>query len=128
MAEDIEFERTALLSMLGFESMLHHPSLIGAREQTFARWKTRYVHAYRKAHRAHYEAMADLAAKLESLRPKAQALTRSMASLNWGLRWPSLPLSLLISRGLRAPCRCARTPPKPLSPGRTALPQVRVAS
>ena len=36
VADDIEFERTALRSMLGFESMLHDPSPIGAREQTFA--------------------------------------------------------------------------------------------
>ena len=38
--EDIEFERTSLLNMLGFESMLHDPSLIGAREENFTRWKT----------------------------------------------------------------------------------------
>jgi hypothetical protein len=76
VAEDIEFERTTLLSSLGFEGMLHDPSLIGAREQTFTRWKTRYVHAYRKAHWAHYEAVVSLAGKLETLRPKAQALTR----------------------------------------------------
>ena len=56
--------------------MLHDPSLIGGRKQNFARWKTRYVHAYSKVHRAHYEAVADLATKLDSLRPKAQALTR----------------------------------------------------
>ena len=30
-------------------------------------WKTRYVHAYRRAHRTHYEAVADLARKLETL-------------------------------------------------------------
>ena len=72
----IEFDPTALLSRLGFESMLHDPSLIGGRKQNFARLKTRYVHAYSKVHRAHYEAVADLATKLDSLRPKAQALTR----------------------------------------------------
>ena len=69
--EDIEFERTSLLHMLGFESMLHDPSTIGAREENFTRWKTSYIHAYRKAHRAHYEAVAELAAKQEILRPKA---------------------------------------------------------
>jgi hypothetical protein len=87
----IEFDRTALLSMLGFESMLHDPSLIGGREQNFARWKTRYVHAYRKVHRAHYEAVADLAAKLDSLRPKAQVLTRmtgmSVHKMRLGSKW-----------------------------------------
>ena len=46
--------------------MLHDPSPIGVREQTVALWKTRYVHAYRKAHRAHYEAVAARAAKLET--------------------------------------------------------------
>lgn len=82
--EAIAFERTNLLNMLGFESMLHDLSLIGAREENFTRWKTSYIHAYRKAHRAHYEAMADLAAKLETLRPKAGALTRMNGILELG--------------------------------------------
>lgn len=67
--EAIEFERTALLNRLGFESMLRDPSLIGACEKNFALWKTSYVHAYRKAHRAHYEAVADLDGQLVRLSP-----------------------------------------------------------
>jgi hypothetical protein len=99
VAEDIEFERTALRSMLGFESMLHDPSLIGAREQTFALWKTRYVHAYRKAHRAHYEAVAALAAKLETLRPKARALTRMNGIVELG---PALAVTAAVAGDLKA--------------------------
>ena len=82
--EDIAFERTSLLHMLGFESMLHDPSIIRAREKNFALWKTRYVHAYRKAHRAYYEAVTDLAGQMETLRPKAHALTRMNSILELG--------------------------------------------
>ena len=96
--EVIEFERTNLLNMLGFESMLHDPSLIGAREENFTRWKTSYVHAYRKAHRAHYEAVADLAAKLETLRPKASALTRMNGILELG---PPLAATIAIANDLK---------------------------
>jgi hypothetical protein len=95
----IEFDPTALLSRLGFESMLHDPSLIGGREQNFARWKTRYVHAYRKVHRAQYEAVADLAAKLDSLRPKAQALTRMNGILELD---PPLAATATIAADLKA--------------------------
>ena len=97
--EDIEFERTSLLNMLGFESMLHDPSTIGAREENFTRWKTSYIHAYRKAHRAHYEAVADLAAKLETLRPKAGALTRMNGILELG---PPLAATAAVAADLKA--------------------------
>src|SRR5215831_7194463 len=97
--EAIEFERTNLLNMLGFESMLHDPSLIGAREENFTRWKTSYIHAYRKAHRAHYEAVADLAAKLETLRPKAGALTRMNGILELG---PPLATTAAVAADLQA--------------------------
>ena len=97
--EDIEFERTSLLHMLGFESMLHDPSTIGAREENFTRWKTSYIHAYRKAHRAHYEAVADLAAKLETLRPKAGALTRMNGILELG---PPLAATASVAADLAA--------------------------
>ncbi len=99
MEEDIEFERTSLLHMLGFESMLHDPSTIGAREENFTRWKTRYVHAYRKAHRAHYEAVADLAGQLETLRPKVHALTRMNSILELG---PPLAATATIAADLKA--------------------------
>ena len=85
--------------MLGFESMLHDPSTIGAREENFTRWKTSYIHAYRKAHRAHYEAVADLAAKLETLRPKAGALTRMNGILELG---PPLAATASVAADLAA--------------------------
>jgi hypothetical protein len=97
--ETLEFERTSLLHMLGFESMLHDPSTIGAREENFSHWKTSYIHAYRKAHRAHYEAVADLAAKLETLRPKAGALARMNGILELG---PPLAATTTVSDDLKA--------------------------
>jgi hypothetical protein len=97
--ETIEFERTNLLHMLGFESLLHDPSLIRAREENFTRWKTSYIHAYRKAHRAHYEAVTDLAAKLEILRPKAGALTRMNGILELG---PPLAATTTVTADLKA--------------------------
>ena len=97
--ESIAFERTNLLNMLGFESMLQDPSLIGAREENFARWKTSYIHAYRKAHRAHYENMADLATKLETLRPKASALIRMNGILELG---PPLAATAAVADDLQA--------------------------
>ena len=71
-----EFDRRSLLEMLNFQSMLKDPSVIGARQERFDRWKAKYVQTYRKAHRAHYEAIDDLVRKLELLRPKANALVR----------------------------------------------------
>jgi len=97
--EDIAFERTGLLHMLGFESMLHDPSIIGAREKNFALWKTSYVHAYRKAHRAHYEAVADLAGQLETLRPKVHALTRMNSILELG---PPLAATATVAIDIKA--------------------------
>jgi hypothetical protein len=85
--------------MLGFESMLHDPSIIGAREKNFALWKTSYVHAYRKAHRAHYEAVADLAGQLETLRPKVHALTRMNSILELG---PPLAATATVAIDIKA--------------------------
>jgi hypothetical protein len=97
--ETIEFECTSLLNMLGFESLLHDPSHIGAREENFTRWKPSYIHAYRKAHRAHYEAVADLAAQMETLRPQAGALTRMNGILELG---PPLAATTAVADDLKA--------------------------
>src|SRR2546426_2787751 len=59
----------------------------------------RYVHAYRKAHRAHYEAVADLAGQLETLRPKVHALTRMNSILELG---PPLAATATIAADLKA--------------------------
>jgi hypothetical protein len=74
--ESIEFDRTTLLTRVSLDSFLTDPSLIIVCEETFERWKKRYVHSYRKAHRAHYEAAAALRGKLDELRPRASALAR----------------------------------------------------
>ena len=57
------------------------------------------MHAYRKAHRAHYEAVADLAGKLETLRPKARALTRMNGILELG---PPLAATAAVAADLKA--------------------------
>src|SRR2546428_2918932 len=84
--------------MLGFESLLHDPSLIGSREENFTRWKTSYAHAYRKAHRAHYEAVAELAVQMETLRPKTHALTRMNSILELG---PPLAVTAAVGADLK---------------------------
>ncbi len=91
----IEIDRLALLETLKFESLLNNPSVIGARERTFDDWKARYVQAYRKSHRAYYEVIAELAAKLETLRPKVQALLRMNSIVELGP-------PLAVTRGVEA--------------------------
>ena len=56
---------------------------MGARQDNFDRWKARYIQTYRKAHRAHYEAIDELARKLENLRPKANALVKMNSMQSW---------------------------------------------
>src|SRR5439155_16108425 len=53
----------------------------------------------RKAHRAHYEAVADLTTKLETLRPKAGALTRMNGILELG---PPLAATAVVADDLKA--------------------------
>ena len=73
-----------MLETLKFESLLNDPSVISAREGTFDEWKARYVQAYRKSHRSYYEVIAELAAKLETFRPKVQALVRMNSIVELG--------------------------------------------
>ena len=46
------------------------------RIDAFEKWKTSYVHVYRKAHRAYYQKLTQLESDLEVLKPKARALSR----------------------------------------------------
>ncbi len=72
----IEFERKNIVGLVTFEAFLESPNLIGARLGTFDQWKTKYVHAYRKAHRTHFDALGEIAASLSSLQPGVIALNR----------------------------------------------------
>jgi len=72
----VEMDRISLLTMLSIESYLKQTSLIAVHMDGFQRWKSNYVHAYRKAHRAHHEALAELGKSFDALRPRARALDR----------------------------------------------------
>jgi hypothetical protein len=71
-----DLDRKGLVAQLKFESLLNDPSILAAREEQFERWKEKYQHAYRKAHRAHYEQLQALAGQVEPLRPRVRALLR----------------------------------------------------
>jgi hypothetical protein len=98
LAPSIDFERTSLQSLLRFEDLLNDPSVLGAREQQFERWKTDYQRAYRKEHRAHFEQLQTLAAELESLRPRARALLRMNQLAELG---PALPATANLEADLQ---------------------------
>jgi hypothetical protein len=96
---DIEFERKGLLNLLKFETLLNDPAVLPAREEQFERWKGKYEHAYRKAHRAHYENLEALAGQLESLRPRIRALLRMNEIAELG---PALPATANLAEDLSA--------------------------
>jgi hypothetical protein len=104
----LEVDRRSLLEMLNLQSLLKDPSLIAPRHENFDRWKARYAQAYRKAHRAHYEAVDELNKKLDSLRPKVNALLKMNSIAELG---PPLVVSTVIAEGLKriedGLCRCA---------------------
>jgi hypothetical protein len=91
-------EQRSLLEMLDLQSVLKDSSLMGPRQEGFDRWKTRYVQAYRKAHRSHYEAIDELSHELDSLRPKVTALIRMNSITELG---PPLIASTGIVEGLK---------------------------
>lgn len=70
----LEFDRKALVVYLDFDTLLKDPSIIAARMEEFEKWKTKYTHAYRKAHRAYYEELTKLEDNVEALRPQVRAL------------------------------------------------------
>jgi hypothetical protein len=76
MDSAIELDRTGLLAQIRLDILLASPHLILARLDAFKQWKGRYAQAYRKAHRAHHEALESIAKQVESLAPQAHGLIR----------------------------------------------------
>ena len=72
----VDFERTTLLTLLGFDGLLTNPNLIAARLEQFKKWKISYVHAYQKAHKTFYHQLAGVQKEVEALVPRVRALTR----------------------------------------------------
>jgi len=97
--KSVDFERSSLLTLLGFDSLLADPSLIAARLDQFKQWKAKYVHAYRKAHKAFYEQLAQIQKQAEAVAPRVRALAKlnSLAELG-----PPLPSSLTAAADLAA--------------------------
>jgi hypothetical protein len=93
----IDFDRRGLLNLLKFEALLNDPSVLPAREEQFERWKGKYEHAYRKAHRAHHERLEALAAQLEPLRPRIRGLSRMNQIAELG---PALPATATLAEDL----------------------------
>jgi hypothetical protein len=76
--------RTALLAMLSVDSYLQQPSLIPVHMDSFQKWKVDYIHEYRKAHRAHHEALFKVESSLERLRPLIRALNKMNSIVELG--------------------------------------------
>ncbi|MGI8601810.1 MAG: hypothetical protein ACR2OZ_02295 [Verrucomicrobiales bacterium] len=93
----VEFERTAQLGLLGFDSILASPNLIPARLDSFRQWNTRYVQAYRKAHRAYYEELAKIKTAAETLAPKVRGLARLNSLVELG---PPIPATASVAADL----------------------------
>ena len=72
--KNLEFDRKAHWNFLAFDSLLKDPGIIPARLEGFDQWKTKYTHAYRKAHRTYYEELKTLEENVEALRPQVRAL------------------------------------------------------
>ena len=84
MDDAIGFDRQSTLSTFKFDSLFANPHMVGARLESFAGWKARYVQAYRKAHRAYHESLGVIAKSAEGLRPRAIALNRLNAVVELG--------------------------------------------
>ncbi|MCX6880254.1 MAG: hypothetical protein NTW21_41585 [Verrucomicrobia bacterium] len=76
MDSAIELDRTGLLALIRFDTLLASPHLIAARLDAFKQWKGRYTQAYRKAHRSHHETLESIGKQVASLAPQARGLAR----------------------------------------------------
>ncbi len=99
IAGPIDLERNSLRSFFAFEALLTNPGVIPARIEHFERWKTGYVHAYRKAHRAYHEKLRELDAALDALKPQARALVKMNGIVEIG---PPLPSTASVAADLAA--------------------------
>lgn len=73
---NLESEHKITVSFLDFDALLKDPHLIPAGLDGFNKWKAKYVHAYRKAHRAYYGMLEKIRSSAESVRPRVDALSR----------------------------------------------------
>ena len=53
--DPVDVQRDLIKNFFEFDALLADPAIIPVRLQTFEKWKTSYVHSYRKAHRAYYK-------------------------------------------------------------------------
>ena len=97
--KSVDFERDSVLSFFAFDSLLKGPSLIAVRLEGFEKWKVSYVHAYRKAHRAHYQKLQELESNLSALKPRARALIKMNTITELG---PPLPTMSTVAGDLSA--------------------------
>ena len=67
--------------------------------ESFEKWKTSYVHSYRKAHRAYYQKLTELETDLDALKPKARALVKMNTIVELG---PPLPITSTVATDLAA--------------------------
>lgn len=71
-----ELERKTNFGYFRFDTLFASPHLVPARLDSFEKWKSGYVQAYRKAHRSFYENLGKIATSAKALRPRAIALGR----------------------------------------------------
>jgi hypothetical protein len=95
----LDFDRTRLLTLLTFDALLNDPGQIPARLEDFEAWKGKYAQAYRKAHRAYYQALKKLEIEMEGLRPQVRALVKMNSITELG---PPLPTTLTAAEDLAA--------------------------
>ena len=81
-------QRDLLMCFFEFDTLLKDPAIIPVRVENFEKWKTSYVRAYRKAHRAYCHNLTELEATLSALKPKVRALVKMNAIVELG---PPLP-------------------------------------
>jgi len=93
----IDTDRNALLSFLKFDTLLTGPHVIGARLETFKKWKARYAQAYRKAHHAHYEELEKIGKQVKALASKVRGLVRLNSITELG---PILPSTATVAADL----------------------------
>ena len=97
--ESVDLQRDAVLCFFGFDALLKDPGIISVRMEPFEKWKTSYVHVYRKAHRAYYQKLTELETDLNVLKPKARALVKMNTIVELG---PPLPITNTVATHLAA--------------------------
>ena len=80
----IESDRKTNLGYFKFDTLYASPHLVPARLDTFEKWKAIYVQSYRKAHRAFYETLGEIAASAQNLRPPVIGLNRLSSIIELG--------------------------------------------